>query len=395
MNATQRWEAETWLRAAGFPYLVRARSRARGLVSRMAPFLASFVVWNLASWTVDFAESSIDAVLLSLVVLLLLFAVPIVAWVLVARLLAHRRRRFWWLGWVLLGYALLIDPLYGGILAETVPEAYFSNAVTMALFALATWLGFGSILGWAGRAALRQLSAFGALTSRALPLLMLVVVFAFYSTETWQMTDALSVGGLVNVALLFFVLGLFSLSRVAGTELRELDAGIPDERRRAMIAASPLGPLANETATAGPPLARLERLNANLVLILAQGIQVVFFGAIVWLVLVVLGELSIADSVLQTWTGHPPVDLAIRVGDADGELVLQLPVNRSLAHAAFFLAVIAAFNFVISTLTDQSYKSAFYDPLLEQIRAALAVRAVYLARTGRGAAETPEVDLPE
>jgi hypothetical protein len=395
MNATQRWETETWLRAAGFPFLVRARSRSRGLVSRMAPFLAAFVVWNLAGWVLDVAGDAVDTAVITLVVLVLLIVAPVAAWILVGRLIDRRRRRLWWLGWVLLGYALLIDPLYAGLQTETVPGAYLANAVTMLVFALATWLGIGSLLGWAGRAAMRQLSAFGALTSRALPLLMLVVVFAYYSTETWQVTDALSADGLANVALLFTALGLFSLSRVARTELRELDARIPEEERRTLIADSPLRALAAGPMAAGPALSRLERLNTNLVLILAQGIQVIFFAAIVWIVLVALGEISIPDSVIRTWTGHPPVDLSFTLESDPASIVLNIPVNRSIAHASFFLAVIAAFNFVISTLTDQSYKSAFYDPLLEQIRIALAVRGVYLAHTGRGAPQTPEVDLPE
>ncbi|NQX11624.1 hypothetical protein HQQ80_08305 [Microbacteriaceae bacterium VKM Ac-2855] len=397
MNAGERWETETWLRAAGFPFLVRARSRARNLVSRMAPVLAFFVVANVGSWTVDVTQESVGAIVTFAIFALVLIVAPFVAWILVSRLLARRRARLWWLGWVLLAYAVLVDPLYGGIGPETISGAYLGNLITMVLLAVATWLGLGSILGWAARAALRQLSAFGALTSRALPLLMLVVVFAYFSQETWQLTDALTAAGLGSVALLFVALGLFSLARVAMAELRELDQRIPDDERRRLIAASTLPALAQSAASAGPRLGRLERLNTNLVLIGAQGIQVVFFGAIVWIVLVLLGEIAITDGVLQTWTGHPPVDLAIGLGTNDdgSAAVLTLPVNRSVAHAAFFLSVIAGFNFVISTVTDQSYKNAFYDPLLEQIRIALAVRAVYLSQTERGAPETPEWDLPE
>jgi hypothetical protein len=53
-----------------------------------------------------------------------------------------------------------------------------------------TAVGAGSIFGWALRAALRQLRDVGTMTSRAMPLLLLVTTFGFFTAEIWQIAHS-------------------------------------------------------------------------------------------------------------------------------------------------------------------------------------------------------------
>lgn len=74
-----------------------------------------------------------------------------------------------------------------------------------------TYLGFGSIAGWAFRFAWAQFGALGTLMSRALPLLM-ITLLVYFSGELWQLSARMTrrrlwqvIGFLALVALIFVV----------------------------------------------------------------------------------------------------------------------------------------------------------------------------------------------
>jgi hypothetical protein len=85
-----------------------------------------------------------------------------------------------------------------------------ANLVAVGMLYVFTAIGAGSIFCWALRAALRQLRGIGMMTSRSLPLLLLVTTFGFFTAEIWQ-----AVGALPNNRVCEPVLGHLKVSLAA------------------------------------------------------------------------------------------------------------------------------------------------------------------------------------
>ena len=350
-------DTEHWLRLHGLPYFVRPDARVRHLLPRTAPFLVFAVAIDVLSSFVLEVDIDPDSASVgdwgwALVALALVVAVPVVPSVLAvatARVLRSRTRAKTPVALVALVLYLVVDPLYFGLVAHENPVASVAQNAGVVVAALAaTWLGVGALLSWALRAALRQFGALGQLATRALPILMLVVVFAFFARALWEVTGSMSASRLLGVAVFFLVLGLLFTVPIMRRELSALDGG--------------------DEAT-GPPLSRLERFNLAVVMVLAQAFQVVIFAALVCVFLVVLGRLAFSDEVLNLWLGA-------NAGNAE-VLGIELPVRTGMLKTAVFLSCVSSLNFLVSVSTAAAYRASFYDPLLDQARSALAVRAAY------------------
>lgn len=245
------------------------------------------------------------------------------------------------------------------------------------------YVGAGSVLGWALRSALRQVSAVGTLASRALPLLLLFVLFAFFAGELWQAADRLPRAQLWGVVAFFAALcGLFIGSMLLD-ELREIAA----QRRTLELAellpklrGTPLAGAAERHRPGdGHPVSVPERLNIALVLFFAQALQVVTFCVLVFVFFLVFGTLAVPEQVQQSWTGAPP-----QAGYLFG---LRLPVSNALVQVSIFLAVFSGLYFAASTATDAHYRRSFFEPLLADVALSMAAREVYLQRWGDPAAD--------
>jgi hypothetical protein len=350
-------DTEHWLRLHGLPYFVRPDARAGRLLARTAPFLVFAVSWDVISTfvlrvSIDTETAAPDQVLLAFAAVLLVIAfpvVPVALGVLTARLLRSRRRIELPVALAALVLFLVADPLYfqARALADALPHAARNLLVVIAALVL-TWLGVGALLSWAVRAAFRQLGALAQLATRALPILMLVVVFAFFARELWEVTSGMSVKRLVAVALFFAVLGLLFAIPIMRSEMAELEQS-------------------------GPALSGLERFNLAVVLVLAQAFQVVIFAALACLFLLVLGQFAFSRPVLDSWLGADSPNVT-----AFG---VELPLRVAMLKTAVFLSCVSSLNFLVSVAAAAPYKSAFYHPLLREARAALTVRAAY--RAGR------------
>ncbi|RFA12551.1 hypothetical protein B7R22_15665 [Subtercola boreus] len=361
-------ETEHWLRSRGLPSFVSPRRLTSLLVARTAPFITLLSCVDLAGWLLDHTKVSLDsgapaagvAVLavtgLGLIVLLL---TPVAAFLCSGAWLRSFPRGMTVAGWMILAYYVAVAPW----LAGHPPAAGSSplegtgallgtarSAITAGLSLAATGLGLGSLASWSLRSAVRQLSALGELTTRALPLLMLVVVVSFFSRTLWEVTNAMSTERLAGVVAFFVVLGLIFIVPVTRRETVGLE-------------------------NTGPPLSRLEYLNVTTVLVLAQGFQVAVFSGPVCLFLTALGQIAFSGAVLDVWLGPGREQLEVAG--------IRLPVDAALVKTAVFLSCVSSLNFLISATTTASYRSAFYDPLFEDARQALEVRAGQLAPAGR------------
>ncbi|CAD6006445.1 hypothetical protein [Agreia sp. COWG] len=352
-------DTERWMRYHGLPYFVRRRARSQHLLARTAPFLVAAVAFDVLSsvavdLTLDPDTATVGDLVIALVALALVVAVPVVPIVLglwSARLLRTRAGAKTPVAIVALLLYLLVEPLCFGLIDRENPVwgALQNAGVTIGALAL-TWLGIGALLAWASRAALRQLGALGQLATRALPILMLVVVFAFFARALWEVTSSMSGARLLGVALFFLVLGLLFTIPIMRSEMAQ----------------------GEHDSISGTPLSKLERFNLAVVMVLAQAFQVAFFALLVCVFLLALGHLAFSPEVLDRWLGS-------HAGNAQA-FGIELPVRVGMVKTAVFLSCVSSLNFLVSVSTAAAYKSAFYDPLLAEVREALAVRAEYRSR---------------
>jgi hypothetical protein len=120
------------------------------------------------------------------------------------------------------------------------------------------------------------------------------------------------------------------------------------------------------------PLAWSERLNVSLILLLSHAFQTMAFVILVFGFFLVFGKLAVSPEVIENWVGNPPTD-----GSLFG---WKVPFSDQLIQISFFLAVFSGLSFTVSNATTPSYRSAFFDPLLEEITESLDFRDAYLAR---------------
>ncbi|MCW1249061.1 hypothetical protein ODZ83_02450 [Acaricomes phytoseiuli] len=404
-----RYVTEQWFRAQGLPYFVDRSNRGRRLLVRSAPVLVFLAIFSaslillLRIFTLEvqtLLDGELDAegvaaggedflpLVISLVVLgflfVLLLVIPGLAAVLARRYV--RTRPAW---------ARLVASVSIFLLVAVVPllsigvegvnwyeDTLISIVLVLAVIAL-TWLGLGSFLGWSVRAAVKQLSAIWLLASIALPLLILVVIFAFYSVETWQMASRLARGQMFWLLAFLALVGTMFVVHSARKEAVTMPQELTEETRRKLREGTPLAGLkdsieAEEEAEQEPAenhwsdLSPLERANVVIVLVLAQGIQVLFFGALAFVFMMVLCTLSIPPDLAQSWSGKPNSPSQFFGINFNAFPEAEVRVSA-------FLAGIAALNFAVSVNSSQAYRDAFYDPLILQTSKALAVHLAYKA----------------
>jgi ABC-type amino acid transport system permease subunit len=247
------------------------------------------------------------------------------------------------------------------------------------LVLVAVWAGAGSIVAWGLRKAIAELGTVGRMATKALPLLVLVIIFAFFSTEMWQIADGLPrwrlwlvVAAFAVLAVLFMVVRLdeelrVMIDKVAGEKLGNLVGLLRGTPLASVVDGPPITPL---------PLSRRERANITLVLFVAQLLQILVLSVLVFCLLIALGAVAISGPVIDAWlgAGHSKIQ-----GTLFG---IALPLPRGLVHVSLFLAAFSGLYFAASAATDENYRTAFFEPLLDDVRVSLAARQVYLARRG-------------
>ncbi|WP_125728707.1 hypothetical protein [Kibdelosporangium aridum] len=383
----ERRAVETWFRRRGLPMVVRRAKRGTPLVSRATPGLVFLIVFlPLLTLVGELLEDvDVDAVNTSLAlgVVALALAMVIVpalaAWV-AAWLLRRRTEKTRLIiaisglvVWLVLFPAVRKVTGLGTNLTTSIGGAVISTLLVL-LFVL---VGAGSILGWALRVAMRHVVGIGSLASRALPLLLLFLLFGFCSAETWQISEKLEANG--HRTNLWLVIGLFALM---GSLF--LIAILRDEGRDMMAKHRAAGAMDYEVVLRATPLRGLvsevrnfrltlrEKANLAVVVYLAQALQAVVFSFVVFWFLVVFGLIAIDDSVIESWLGHPP--------SAGGKLfTIPLPgVSDELIRVSMFFAGFSGVYFAASIATDATYRKSFFEPLMADVAVSLAARDAYL-----------------
>jgi hypothetical protein len=246
-----------------------------------------------------------------------------------------------------------------------------------ALYAI-VFLRAGSIVRWAARRAVSDLSLVLPLITRALPLLLLFNTFLFINTEVWQVASALERSDLLGIVLVFSGVAVAFLLAQLPLELSKVMDDVAGGGVDKACAGTPLEGLARGGTPAGGDLTLSPRQRANLLLVLliAQAVQVLLLALAVFAFFVLFGLVAIGDDVVTAWVGAPP-HLLEWTHIAWFDVRIALPLSNELFQVSVFLAGFSGLYFTVYAVSDPTYREQFFTRISRDLEQAVGVRAVY------------------
>jgi hypothetical protein len=396
--------AEWWFIRQGLPkFIGRQRVRTHTL-PRMFPFLILVAVFMAMTLVKGFVD--LDSRLALAIV-----AVPsIVVWLVATR--AGRRPPpvlSSWLAAVLIAIYLVAPVIFYVTLVQThaaeaarpdqgvteadirsVPAMIVQASFTIVLLAvlfglanLATRYGLVALTLHAARQTFVDLRNSFGLLGRALPSMLFLTMFLFFTGEMWQLTNKLHPLRLIGLLALFAAITLLAIGARLREELADLEQSMdPGDLVRA-CRGTPLEGVAAQFAPAARvvPLRRAEVLNILLVLAMRQIVRATVVGLALFLFFMVFGLVGVNRATAETWVLAPPVML---------DWLPFVPV--AMVKVAILLAGFTTMYFAVFSMTDSEYRERFFSSVLASISRGLAVRAVYL--TLRQPSPAPPVQPP-
>jgi MFS family permease len=365
--------AERWFLANGLPSVLSGRARSRALWPRSAPMLAGYAALMIVGMVIyllvgtinvdiDAEPTTAEWIVLGVIVGCVPFVV-LTGW-LVSRLRSHRARMA--ASTVAAAVALVSDAFNDGVTNVA------STALALLILPLLTATGIGSVLGWAVRLAVSQLTAVGQLMLRALPVLLLTVL-VFFNSPVWLMAASVSRTRLW-LALLF--LGMIAAVFLVTSTLERIRPMLttpnPPETQTHEFEGTPFESMHDPTAA--DPLTVRERLNVVFVVIVSQLTQVLTVAAVTALIFFVLGLILLNPELLAAWTLNPVTE---------GHLLwMTVPVPNALIQITLFLGAMTFMYLSAGAVSDREYRSQFLDPLIDDLRLTLVARNRYRAAAG-------------
>jgi hypothetical protein len=267
----------------------------------------------------------------------------------------------------------LIPLAFGGQWRSAVITAGVNLAVLVLAY-LERRYAVVSLAAWTVRNLGDRLRTISGVIIRALPLLLIVVVLVFFTTETWQIAHDVRWPVLLLGLSIFVGLAISFAAIRAPQQIGEIEADLSAADVRGLVAGTPSAPLAGVRGRAPvPPLSRSERRNVRMVVVVSELTLVTVVSGAMFLFLVALGLLVLPVSLQETWIGAPP-DVLFTF-DLFGE---RLGMTVELIKVAGFVAAFSALQFTVSLLSDRTYQDEFLGELRDSLRQSLAVRVVYL-----------------
>jgi hypothetical protein len=254
-----------------------------------------------------------------------------------------------------------------------------ANLVVLGLTYLVVSYGVIPMIRWGMTQTVRQLRDIVNVMARTLPLLLLLTMFMFLNAELWDVVDEIPMSYFViSTGLLFGLGALFLLLQLpremdetgrfeSWSQIGRLTVDTPVEEVSAAGLDDPPSP---------PTLGRRARFNVALLLYLGLAIQVLLVAGLIGSFYFLFGLFTVGESTILLWTNQSSIHHLASWSFLGGELVVTGPLVRS----ALFVATIAGLQFVVSAITDEAYRREFADDIVLELRQALAVRALYLAR---------------
>jgi hypothetical protein len=211
------------------------------------------------------------------------------------------------------------------------------------------------------------------LQSRALPMLLFVTLFFFFTGELWQAMDRLTWWRLVAVLALFAAVTVLAAAGRLREEIGRVEQDLSVQRVEEACRDTPLAPVPIEgLAPSGSlhPPALTARQVGNLLVMLAsrQIVQAIVVGLGLFAFFFLLGLTVVDAATAEQWIGAPPHYSAV------------LPtVPAALLRNAALLAGFGSMYFAVTSMIETEYRRQFFAPILEEVERTLAVRAAYLA----------------
>ena len=266
----------------------------------------------------------------------------------------------------------LLPLIFGRNIGEAI-RTELVNLAAIGLVYLAISYAALPLTRWAAIHLIRQLSGVLRVGVRALPLLLVFGILLVVNTEVWQMSSTLDTLSLFAVVGLFVSVGLALLAVRIPSEVDDLAVWEGPDDLRQQLAGTPAARLGGPI-TEPPALEPRQWANLGLVLVFAQGLQVLLVAVTVGTFFALFGVLAITPETAETWT-ETDLERWITLPLGERDLVL----SGELVNVTVFIGALAGLSFAITALTDESYRRDFFDDILSDLRRVLAVRAAYLA----------------
>ena len=380
--------AERWFRRHGLPYLVPVRRWASELPSRVAPFLVLlagadlfFAAFELYLETDDGGDVGLLLLLVAIVVVIGLL-VPMGLALLAAWIIRRRPRAGPPIAIVMAAVLVVGQPVDAWLSGSALTPgelllAGLSNLVVVAVAVALTWSGVGALLGWAVCTVFRQYARVARVAARTLPLVAVVVLLSVFSSPLWVAADEIDGRRAAAIVAFFLVLGLVFVTPSVWGEVAALQRALPaDDDLAGHLRGTPAEGVRVRRPERVGPLAVRERVNIAATIVTSLVFQVAALAVLVFLTLLVFAWITLGPTVVERLVGHPPVPVLVFGVDTG----IALPT----LNIATFLAAFAGLQFVIQLGTNAAHRDSFYQPLLDNARQALTLRAVYLSEGTRG-----------
>lgn len=381
---TERDRCERWFVRRGLPHLIDDYTATDDIFTRMAPFLTGvvFLEFFLAfgdrwtGWSQAVAFLGGIAALVGGVVL-------------VNRIRSRRSFQLpddigvWELAlYVVLPIVPTVIGSQGSALDNAVSVVAFNLVLLVVGYVVTSW-ALIPMMRWSFGQVRRQVTDVANLAMKSLPTLLIFSAFIFINAEMWQVANDFTLPLFGMVMLLLVGIGgifIFVSVRRLTVDLARFSAWGDVRPRCVNTPVEEIVPADDEPAPDTPPLVRRAEWNVNLLLFVAQGIQVLLVSLVITTFYVVFGLLTVREETLLQWTTVGELtyerDWAVDIAIFGTDLIF----TRQLLLVALFIGMFSGLNFAVQVITDDTYREEFIADMTAEVRDALAVRAVYHRR---------------
>jgi hypothetical protein len=214
--------------------------------------------------------------------------------------------------------------------------------------------------------------------ARALPMLAVITILGFFSSDLWEIAADMSDYQLLGVFVFFAAVGIVFLWARLKKEINEkwpddcscsgaeITAAWNKHYQRLPPREEVLDPL--QLTEGRPELERAQKRNMRVYLWFCQVIQVGLLTSAVWLFFLILGRITITTAILGQWFNGGP---------RYPEFIPHW-VSTQLLAATSLMAILAGLIFTVQTVTDESYRQEFFISTVDGLTEAVRVRCVYM-----------------
>jgi hypothetical protein len=373
--------SERWFVRVGAPTMIEGYGFVTHVLPRMLPAL-TFVTLASLAWLVPLRTAGSERwVLLGVIV-----AVTVVAWFVISRFV-RRLPTFSRPTTIAILVAYVAMPVAVPLLqlgvdgAVTPPGGaalgllgfvlFFATAFVATL--AATTYGLGKLLRRAVRHVVNDLRNSERLLGRALPMMLFVTLFLFFTGELWQAMNRFTWWRLALVVGLFAAVTVLAAAAHLRDEIGRVEQDLSPARLSAACKGTPLADvpideLAPDGHLEATPLGGHQVRNLLLMLASRQLVQAFVVGLALFAFFLILGLIVVTPETAEQWIGAPPVPS-----------VLLPTVPVALLRNATLFAAFGSMYFAITSMSDAEHRRQFFAPIIDEVERTLAVRAVYLA----------------